>query len=358
MKNPNTTLRSQPQSLTATLALSLLMAVSLSARAQNYLRDGSFELQTSSTVASPWQVEKDSRSPATASIQRAMRTSYVGNNNAYLANTTTSWIGLRQTVSGLSAYGRYRLEGMIKCSTNVVSGYFGVRTAAGSIIKQTIYGGKAFAGYKFVTVDFMLDSATSVVVFAGFRSPGTSAMVQLDNLILRPIDSNMNVVDDPGFESQTSAWSLNAPWVAVGSTNSGAGTESGLGTAASGDKNAWLSANIGYSEIYQKIPVQAGTSYQATAKVRTSANFSGGVFGLRNRYFTPGPGVSDCGKVSFGPSTAGYSTVTFYFTGTSGGVDGSVMFELYLGFTASVSTWMRIDDISVTPVASLPVVIK
>ncbi|WP_430108851.1 hypothetical protein [Paenibacillus sp. B1-33] len=108
----------------------------------NLLQDWGFEQQNNSRVSLPWEVEG---SATNAGIEFNGNNVNEGTKYAWISGTT-GWHAIKQRVH-LDPSSRYRLEGWVRCSQNVVDGYFGVRYpnygGPYMIVKETIFGGSA-----------------------------------------------------------------------------------------------------------------------------------------------------------------------------------------------------------------------
>jgi hypothetical protein len=86
-----------------------------------------------------------------------------------------------------------------------------------------------------------------------------------------------NILSDPGFEDQSGS-NVSAPWARRGD---GIGTDRGPGHARSGTNSAYLSASIGFREIYQDIAVTPNRKSRLIGWVKISATLRNGSFGVR-----------------------------------------------------------------------------
>ena len=305
----------------------------------NLLGDPDFELQPSSTLSAPWRYERNSYAQGYCSIQRWQGTAFSGANNAQLTSYDSRGVFLTQWVYGLQALRRYRLEGWVRCTSDVRAAYLGVYQP-NAIIKSTVFGG-ANPSYRWLCVDFTVPYTAAVRVYIELKSPGT---VRIDALKLREIGlSNVDLVNDPGFENQTSSSLVNSPWLTEGAGVKG--IEIGNGAAAAGAKNAYIVNSAGWAAIKQRIAVKGGMFYLATVKVATSWNFPAGKGELR---IHDGSGYI-VARMPFSAS-GGYQTVQCYFTGSQYyAIEGDTMMTLSVGYTGTGSgQWIRVDEIHVT----------
>ncbi|HEX4679599.1 MAG TPA: DUF4185 domain-containing protein [Gaiellaceae bacterium] len=139
-----------------------------------------------------------------------------------------------------------------------------------------------------------------------------------------------NMVSDPGFEDQTTN-SVTAPWRVSGT----GGIDRGLGNGHSGANNAWLRSTKGTNTVTQTIAVAPNHSYQLTGWVRTATNVSNGTFGVRA---VNGGAVIQ--QTAFG-AKASYTQLTVTFNSGN-----NSLVDVYGGFTASVDSWVQLDDVS------------
>ncbi|NUR89117.1 MAG: DUF4185 domain-containing protein [Nonomuraea sp.] len=137
--------------------------------------------------------------------------------------------------------------------------------------------------------------------------------------------TNPNLVQDPSFERESSAWAFHG--------NGGFDNATWSFTA---DHNAYVRYNSGWHDVHQVIPVRQGTDYVLTGWLRTSPNSDNGFFGVRD------PGGGPFREINFravGPWTR--FTVPF-----SSGSRTSV--EVFAGiWTDNGDMWLQIDDVAV-----------
>ncbi|GMA15331.1 hypothetical protein E5F05_00825 (plasmid) [Deinococcus metallilatus] len=142
-------------------------------------------------------------------------------------------------------------------------------------------------------------------------------------------------VADQGFEEQTGS-ALGAPWGSEGSGSKG--VDRGAGFAHSGANNAWIhTSSADWNAITQVIPVTPGTNYRLTGWVQTSANLTGGYFGVR-----AGTGSTPLAETSFA-GLPGYTLLTVDFN--SGTNSTLTVFGGFHG--AGADTWLRLDDVRI-----------
>jgi hypothetical protein len=147
-----------------------------------------------------------------------------------------------------------------------------------------------------------------------------------------------NLIQDPGFEGQTSG-TISAPWSVEGADTKGIDINKGF--AHWGLNNAWIhptnTATTAWNSIKQTVAVSPNTTYTLTGYEINSGNFSGGYFGVRD-----GSTTTVLKEVNFGASGGGYQKLVVTF---SSGSDTSVTF--YAGYWApGADSWLRLDDVS------------
>ncbi|WP_430108853.1 hypothetical protein [Paenibacillus sp. B1-33] len=179
-------------------------------------------------------------------------------------------------------------------------------------------------------MDFNSDgSSGDYTVYVGFWGPGTDAMVQVDNLTLRPIEPDFNLVDDNLFDNQTKAFTISAPWSTEG--------DAVKGVILGENAVAYIRASSGWNAINQRIATEFYGTHTAWAQVKTSTNVQNGFFGVRDM------NGNIVKEVMFGPLSDGASPLTFSFNGTN-----DPMMTLYIGYWApDTDSWIQIDNVGV-----------
>jgi hypothetical protein len=143
---------------------------------------------------------------------------------------------------------------------------------------------------------------------------------------------NPNLMGDPSFERG-----------ALNSTGTGGfwacGGNCGIDNSHwgySGDRNGFARYNRGWQDVHQTVPVAAGTGYQLTGFIRTSANSDNGFMGART---TGGTVISEAHYTAIGP----WTRIVVNFTS---GPNTSVV--VYAGvWTDHGDIWLQLDDFSV-----------
>jgi hypothetical protein len=151
--------------------------------APNLVSDPSFEKQTSGTISSPWILESGKGGVDTTYLSRA------GKNNVWLRNAS-GWNAIKQNIA-VTPNTNYRLTGFVKTSQNNTDGYFGVRGAAGNIIKEQKFGRND--DYTKLTVEFNSGSNSTVTIYTGMWANGDT-WVQADDYTLSPMDVTPPVI--------------------------------------------------------------------------------------------------------------------------------------------------------------------
>ncbi len=152
------------------------------------LLDGSFERQNRNTVSRPWIAE------GKAGIDVGKRLSAEGRNNAW-AHSTSGWNAIRQSVQ-LNQGVPYILTGVIRSSSNMRDGYFGVRDAYQKPVSEVKFG--PLGNYRRLEVRYTPAYSGWHNIFAGFWATGKDAWIQIDDIqlmapcndvILKPADN-------------------------------------------------------------------------------------------------------------------------------------------------------------------------
>ncbi len=145
------------------------------------LKDTGFEAQLNNSLSIPWVFE----GTASKGISKGTGSAHTDSNNAWIRTSDSSWSALKQSVT-VTANTNYVLSGWIKTSSNVTSGYFGVRNSNGTVLKEVKYG--KLGEYTKLTISFNSGSNTSVTIFGGFWGAGSDSWVNIDSLtFLKPL---------------------------------------------------------------------------------------------------------------------------------------------------------------------------
>jgi S-formylglutathione hydrolase FrmB len=278
-------------------------------------------------VANPG-FEASTKSPGTCAgqcgVDQGLGNANSGANNGWVRNTT-GWNDIDQTVA-VTPNRQYTLTGWIRTSSNNAAGYFGVRTAGGTVLNETEYN--SVPGYTELIVPVNSGNNASLVVYGGLWAQNQDTSMQIDDVFLAPSGTPPNVVADPGFESGTLS-----PWNCTGQC----GLDQNAGNAFSGANNAWVRNWTGWNDIDQTVAVTPNTEYTLTGWLRTSSNNNAGYFGVRD---TGGNVISED---EFN-SLPGYTQLTVTL---NTGSNNSVV--VYGGLWAQGDTWMQLDDVSLMP---------
>jgi hypothetical protein len=162
---------------------------------------------------------------------------------------------------------------------------------------------------------------------------GTAHFTSIAELGATYINNN-NLVQDPGFESQTTN-TISSPWAVDGADPKG--VDRGLGLAHSGANNAWINTGgTNWNAVKQTISVTPNTDYTMTVWLRGTSNIVNGWIGIADA-----SGATFANQ-KFG-SLSAYTKLTLKFNSGS-----NTSIKPYAGYYApNVSSWLRIDDISV-----------
>lgn len=148
--------------------------------------------------------------------------------------------------------------------------------------------------------------------------------------------TNPSEVNDGGFERQPGR-SLSLGWVGEGAGFKGVDVNRGL--ARVGKNNAFIRTTTGWNAVAQPIRVVPHRRYRMAAFVRTSGNFTGGVYGVR-----PASGGSAIAHATYGEyAVTRYRLVVLDF---DSGPSRSL--TVFIGYWApGVDSWLQIDDVQV-----------
>jgi hypothetical protein len=160
----------------------------------NLVQDPGFE--ASPSLASYWNVDG---LPTAAGVDVASSESHSGNNNGYIYDDSgdKKLVDLFQTVAVMPNT-TYTLAGWIDASATA-GGLFGASTTGGTNIGATVLAntdpGPATHGadYAQYTVTFNSGSETSVVVFAGYTTPGSRSFINVDDVSLVAVGSSVPI---------------------------------------------------------------------------------------------------------------------------------------------------------------------
>jgi serine/threonine protein kinase len=144
---------------------------------------------------------------------------------------------------------------------------------------------------------------------------------------------NVNLVQNPGYEAQTSN-QLALPWVGTAAVT---GVDLNAGQAHTGNNNAWI--NVGPNSIHadlgQHVNVTPNTAYVVSVYIRTSTNIepSMTVFGVQ------GAGGNTLQQISYNASPTSYTQLTLTF---DSGTESSVY--IHIGLNGPANAWVQVDD--------------
>lgn len=226
-------------------------------------------------------------------------------------------------------------------------GYSGESTVATLAYRDTAAGGTNGGGpLNLYGYSFALNGSKTV---QSITLPN-DANVELVAVSLTPATaSGPNLVQDPGFEDQsnTSGAPLQSPWFEDGTI--GSGVDVGIGTAHSGNKDAYLFSNGGggFSDIGQIVNVQPNTNYTLSGWFDNSNNsgFTGGELAVRLRAAAGGTWIANAAI----PETSSYQQVTVTFNSGN-----NTQLVILGGYTpGSGLSWMHMDDVSLIANAEL-----
>ena len=201
-------------------------------------------------------------------------------------------------------------------ATANVPGTFTYSPAAGTLLS---------AGANTLTATFAPTDSTDY-------APATTSLPLVVNAAQAVAATTTNLVQDPGFELQTSN-TLSSPWSATGTSPHG--VDRNIGNAHSGLNNAyiWDSGND-WNAIQQTVAVQPNTEYVFSAWVRSSFAAPAGYFSVLGK-----AGIVN--EINFG-NLPQYSLLVVKF---NSGANTSV--TLRAGYWGQNTVqWMQIDDVA------------
>ncbi|GGQ83254.1 hypothetical protein [Couchioplanes azureus] len=149
--------------------------------------------------------------------------------------------------------------------------------------------------------------------------------------------TNSSEVSDAGFEGQSTS-SLSAPWSGEG--RGFKGVDLNRRFAHTGRDNSFVhTGRPGWNAITQRIRVMPNRMYRMTAWVRTSGNFTSGVFGVR-----PITGGTPAGSARFGEyAPPRYQPLVLDF---NSGQNGEL--TAFIGYwSPGYDSWMQVDDVRI-----------
>jgi hypothetical protein len=305
----------------------------------NLVQDPGFE--ASNSLSPYWTIDG---SPTSAGVDTSSADSHSGNNDGYIYDNSGSekFVDLSQTIT-VAPNTTYTLTAWVD-AYNTTGGLLGVRTTGGTTIStaavaNTDPGPETHgADYAQYTVTFNSGINTSVVVFAGYTTPGSASFVNMDDFSLT---TTSNLVQNPGFEASTT---LSPYWVADGSPTS-AGVDTAAADSHSGNHDGFIYDDSGTEKLVdlsQTITVTANTTYTLTAWV-DAYNTTGGLLGART---TGGTNIATTSVANTdpGPETHGADYAQYTVTFNSGSNTSIVIFAGYT--TPGTASFMNMDDFS------------
>jgi Glycosyl hydrolases family 39 len=164
------------------VVLLVLTPTASSGGGSNLIQDPGFE--ASSSLAPYWKVDG---APSASGVDTVAAHAHSGSHSGYIydGSGTKKFVDLSQTVA-VSANTSYTLTGWVDAS-DTTGGLFGVRTTGGSNIATSALSNTDpgpsthSADYQQYTVTFNSGGNTSVVVFAGYTTPGTASFINADD---------------------------------------------------------------------------------------------------------------------------------------------------------------------------------
>jgi len=148
--------------------------------------------------------------------------------------------------------------------------------------------------------------------------------------------TNSSEVADGEFERQTTS-TLSAPWGGEGAGFKGVDINRGL--AHTGGNNSFIRTGTGWNAVTQRIYVVPNRTYRMSAWVRTSGNFTGGMFGVRP--VTSGTPLAWANYGDYAPPRYQQLLLDFH-----SGPHGEL--ALFIGYWApGYDSWVQVDDVQV-----------
>ena len=145
----------------------------------NLLKNPGFELQSTSSLLSPWTGVGSS----TQGVEIGLGNAHTGTNDGYVRDASGTWNGIEQVVA-VAPNMSYLLTGWIRNSLTSNAGMLGV-DGLGSVLGQTVFG--TFSNYTMVSVAFNSGPNVYIMVKAGFLGQLTPRWMQIDDLTLEQV---------------------------------------------------------------------------------------------------------------------------------------------------------------------------
>jgi hypothetical protein len=185
MTNLKSNFRKMKIVLIAPTLLACFAAQGRSQQTNNLIKDPGFE--ASSSLGPYWNF---GGGPTSAGVDTNKTHAHSGYNSGYLYDDSGPgrFVDLTQTVT-VAANTTYTLTGWVDAS-NTTGGLFGVRTPSGAnlrtvaLVNTTEPSTPSGAKYLQYTVTFDSGVDTSVVIFAGYVTPGSTSGIELDDVSL------------------------------------------------------------------------------------------------------------------------------------------------------------------------------
>ncbi|MBI2571470.1 MAG: carbohydrate binding domain-containing protein [Candidatus Schekmanbacteria bacterium] len=299
------------------------------------IQDRGFEYQTvADALQSPWGKWGTTASVGT-DIGKGLAHSDAKNAYIVTKSGSTGWNYIYQSAR-VEPYRRYEISLWIKTSSSFGTGYIGAREFDNTIIENmTFPKSSEYANY---TLQFDSGDSDVVNVYVGYEANG-QAYMRLDDVYLYAIDS----VEDGNFEMQQSD-DIDFPWGFSGSSTSNGGIDRNKGLAHSGQNNAYITTeggNTDWNEIFQTITVEPNTTYVLKARVKTQSTFTNtGTIGITSDRYSD----TFLAQTTFG-ALSSYTEISLELnSGNRYSVAVKVGFN-----TPPSSTYLRLDDVTVTP---------
>jgi predicted RNase H-related nuclease YkuK (DUF458 family) len=283
----------------------------------NLIQDPGFE--ASSSLAPDWNVDGG---PTSAGVDVVAAHAHSGSHAAYLYDDsgTKKFVDLSQTIT-VTANTSYTLTGWVDAS-DTTGGLFGVRTTGGtnidtSALTNTDPGPSTHGGadYEQYTVTFNSGSNTSVVVFAGYTTPGTASFINLDDVSLVANESTAppaptNLAATSGNGSVSLSWTGSS-----GATSyniyrgTSSGEESKITTGVSATTYTDSSAVNGTTYFYEVTAVNSTGESGRSNEVKATPASGTGTNLIQDPGFEASSSLAPYWKVDGGPSGAGVDVV-------------------------------------------------
>ena len=236
-----------------------------------------------------------------------------GSNSAKIGGKSSN--GIEKIITGLKANTTYTLTAYGKLSASGGTTVIGVKNYGGNVIDKSITS----ISYSQISITFTTGTSNNSVTIYGWTNTRNTFMYVDDFNLLA---TSTNLFTNPGFENGTTGWSLS-------------GTSSvQISNVNSGSNSAKLGGSISNGVEQIITGLKSNTTYILKAFGKVSASGGSTVIGVKN--FGGNPDDKYINSTSFSQINTTFTTGS---TNTS---------ATFYGWTNTTSTYMYIDDFSLT----------